>query len=247
MGPIMNAVAIIPARYAAQRFPGKPLAHETGKPMIQHVWEQARAAKLVSRVIVATDDQRIFDACRGFGAEVAMTPASCATGTDRVAHVAAGLACDLVVNIQGDEPELAPASVDALVELMRGSDCPMGTLAYPGTDVAQWRSPDVVKVVWAGGRALYFSRSGLPYHRGNSGAPDRFWKHVGIYAYRKDFLARLATLPPSPLERTEMLEQLRVLEAGFPIAVAQAAADSCGIDTPAQYADFVVRWRLQHG
>ncbi|HVY62933.1 MAG TPA: 3-deoxy-manno-octulosonate cytidylyltransferase, partial [Planctomycetota bacterium] len=207
----------------------------------------------ISRVIVATDDERIRDACRGFGAECCMTPASCPSGTDRVAKVAEGVACDLVVNVQGDEPELAPGSIDRLVELMAGSDAPMGTLAFPSTDVAQWRAPEVVKVVWtraagaAGGRALYFSRSGVPFSRADGGAPGEFWKHVGIYAYRRDFLLKLATLPPSPLERTEMLEQLRVLEAGFPIAVAEAAAESRGVDTPEQYAEFVVRWRLQHG
>jgi 3-deoxy-manno-octulosonate cytidylyltransferase (CMP-KDO synthetase) len=255
----MQAVVIIPARYGAQRFPGKPLAHETGKFLIQHVHEQARQARRASRVIVATDDERIAAACRGFGAECAMTPASCPSGTDRVARVAEGLACDLVVNVQGDEPELAPESVDALVELMERSDCKMGTLAVARSEVAEFRSPDVVKVAVAGleasasaksvasGRALYFSRAGIPFARASAGTPERFWKHIGIYAYRREFLLEVARMPPSPLERVEMLEQLRVLEAGHPIAVAAAPADSRGIDTPEQYAEFVVRWRLQHG
>lgn len=249
----MRAVAVIPARYGAERFPGKPLARETGRTLIQHVWERARAARRLSRAIVATDDERIASVCREFGAESAMTPRDCPSGTDRVARVAEALDCDLVVNVQGDEPEMPPENIDRLVALMEGSDCPMGTLAFETGDEAAWRSPDVVKVAWAatgtstGGRALYFSRSGLPFDRARGGPPARFWKHLGIYAYRRDFLAKVASLAPSPLERAEKLEQLRVLEAGYPIAVAAAAADSGGIDTPAQYAEFVARWRKEHG
>lgn len=245
----MNAVAIIPARYGAQRFPGKPLAHETGKFLIQHVFEAVKSARRVARVVIATDDERIAEACKGFGAECVMTPESCPSGTDRVAQAARAVAdgADLIVNVQGDEPEMAGENVDALVALMEGSDCPMGTLAFACEDPELWRAPDVVKVAFAGGRALYFSRSGLPFDRGRGGAPERFYKHLGIYAYRRPFLDVVAALPPSPLERTEMLEQLRVLEAGHAIAVGPAPADSSGIDTPSQYADFVVRWRLQHG
>jgi 3-deoxy-manno-octulosonate cytidylyltransferase (CMP-KDO synthetase) len=243
----MRAVGIIPARYGAQRFPGKPLARETGHYLVEHVWEQAKAAKRLARVLVATDDERIASACKDFGAECVMTPVTCPSGTDRVARAAAEIECDLVLNLQGDEPEMAPDNIDALVGVMERSDCPMGTLVFETADAALWRSPDVVKCVHANGRALYFSRSGLPFDRARAGAPERWWKHLGMYAYRKDFLAKVASLPPSPLEKTEMLEQLRVLEAGYGIAVAPAVSDSNGIDTADQYAEFVIRWRLQHG
>jgi 3-deoxy-manno-octulosonate cytidylyltransferase (CMP-KDO synthetase) len=249
---MLNAVVIIPARWGAQRFPGKPLAHETGMPLIRHVWERARLARRASRVVVATDDERILDACRGFGAECVMTPTECPSGTDRCARAAEGISCDLVVNVQGDEPEMDPASVDALVALMEEDAAPMGTLAFASRDPALLHDPAVVKVVWSGaeggrGRALYFSRAPIPHDRDAGGRPARFWKHLGIYAYRRGFLPRVAALPPSPLERTERLEQLRVLEAGHAIAVGAAPSDSAGIDTPAQYAEFVVRWRMQHG
>jgi len=257
----MNAIVIIPARMGAQRFPGKPLADETGMPLIRHVVESARGSKRAARVIVATDDERIRAACAAFGAEAVMTPVDCPSGTDRCAVAARGLDCDLVVNVQGDEPEMDPRSIDALVSLMEADDAPMGTLAFECEREALFRDPAVVKVAWTGGaaagdgaaaserrgRALYFSRAGIPFDRDAGGRPARFWKHLGIYAYRRDFLPRVAAMRPSPLETTERLEQLRVLEAGHAIAVAAAPSDSHGIDTPEQYAEFVVRWRLQHG
>jgi 3-deoxy-manno-octulosonate cytidylyltransferase (CMP-KDO synthetase) len=239
----LRAVAIIPARWASTRFPGKPLARETGKYLVEHVWERVRAAKRVERVIVATDDERIAAACREFGAEWAMTPADCPSGTDRCARVAAGLDCDLVVNVQGDEPELDPRNVDALVALLERTDAPMATLALASGDEAAFLSPHVVKVVRdLRGNALYFSRAPIPHARDGALTLSFLW-HVGIYAYRRDFLAVLAALPPSPLERTEQLEQLRVLEAGHAIAVGGAVGRAGGIDTPEQYREFVARSR----
>lgn len=241
----LRAVVVIPARYASTRFPGKPLARETGKYLIQHVWERVREARRAARAIVATDDERIAAACREFGAEAAMTPADCPSGTDRCARVAAGLDCDVVVNVQGDEPEVDPQNVDALVALMERTDAPMGTLAAASDDAGAFRSPHVVKVVRdARGQALYFSRAPVPWPR--EGGPTRFLWHVGMYAYRREFLKVLAGIPPSPLELIEALEQLRVLEAGYAIAVGDAVGRAGGIDTPEQYGEFVKRYRAAH-
>lgn len=246
MQATLRAAAIIPARYASTRFPGKALARDTGKYLVEHVWDRVRAARSVERVVVATDDERIAAACRDFGAEVAMTPRECPSGTDRCARAAEAIACDVVVNVQGDEPELDPANVDAVVALMGRTEAPMATLALACEDLVAFRSPHVVKVVRdARGRALYFSRAAIPHYR--DGPFQRFLQHVGIYAYRKDFLRTLAALPPSPLERTEALEQLRVLEAGYEIAVGDAVGHSGGIDTPEQYGEFVKRYRASEG
>lgn len=242
----MSAVAIIPARYASTRFPGKPLARKTGKYLIQHVVERVRQARRLSRVIVATDDDRIAEAVREFGGDVAMTRADHATGTDRIAEVAAALDDDVIINVQGDEPEMDPASVDRLVELMDARpDAPMGTLACPFPPDADLRSPSVVKVVVdANGTALYFSRSLIPYPRDTGGVPQtpgRWLLHLGIYAFRRDFLLGYARLAPSWLEEMEKLEQLRAVENGHRIAVAVVQRASVGIDTPDEYESFVAR------
>lgn len=215
----MRAVAVIPARFAASRFPGKPLAPIAGVPLIQRVWEGTRTAKSLERVVVATDDERIATVCRGFGAEVAMTRADHPTGTDRIAEVAARLDADVVVNVQGDEPLIEGRVVDAAVEtLARDPALPMATLVHAAEPGAQ-DDPNRVKVVIdKNGRALYFSRSPLPYVR--DVAPPRIWQHVGLYAYRRPFLLELVQIAPTSLERAESLEQLRVLESGFPIGVA---------------------------
>jgi 3-deoxy-manno-octulosonate cytidylyltransferase (CMP-KDO synthetase) len=215
----MRAVAVIPARFAASRFPGKPLAPIAGVPLIQRVWEGTRTAKSVERVVVATDDERIATLCRGFGAEVAMTRGDHATGTDRIAEVAMRLDADVVVNVQGDEPLIEGPIVDAAVEkLARDPALPMATLVHAAEPGAQ-DDPNRVKVVLdRNGRALYFSRSPLPFVR--DVAPPRIWQHVGLYAYRRPFLLELVQLAPTSLERAESLEQLRVLEHGFPIGVA---------------------------
>ncbi len=228
----MNIVAIIPARHASTRLPGKPLCDILGKPMIQHVYERAREARSLGRVLVATDDERILAAVQAFGGEAVMTPAHCASGTDRIAVAAAGIAADVVVNVQGDEPLLDPRAIDAAVAPVRDDDaCRLATLSVPLTDPREMLSPDVVKVVCdARGDALYFSRSPLPFVRLGAGtsaadsaraAVERgaARKHVGLYVYRRDALLRLAALPPSPLEQAEGLEQLRALQAGMRIRV----------------------------
>ncbi len=246
-GVPLLAVAIIPARYGSTRFPGKPLAAQTGKPLIQHVYENVARAGRLSRVIVATDDERIAAAVRGFGGEVAMTRGDHATGTDRVAEAAAGLTADLVVNVQGDEPEMEPEAIDALVEMMESRPAaPMGSLACPFTNREDMGNPACVKVVLDGqGNALYFSRSLIPYPRDAGGQvedPRRWLLHLGIYAYRPGFLAELTRTPPTDLERVEQLEQLRVLYMGQRIAIAVVDRSSTGIDTPEQYAAFVARY-----
>jgi 3-deoxy-manno-octulosonate cytidylyltransferase (CMP-KDO synthetase) len=233
------AAAVIPARFAAQRLPGKPLLAETGRTLIQHVWERARAAKNIARVIVATDDERIAEAVRGFRGEVRMTKSTHPSGTDRIAEVAALLEEPLVVNVQGDEPEVDPASIDALVDLIRSTEAPVATLACE-FDQADPADPAKVKVVRdRAGYALYFSRSVIPHPRGAGARP---LLHIGMYAYRRDFLLRFPSLSPTPLEMTEKLEQLRILEHGHRIAVGIAAAGPGGIDTPEDYAAFVKRY-----
>ena len=216
----MRVAIIIPARYASSRLPAKPLLRETGKYLIQHVYERAFEAKCASEVIVATDDERIFDAVRGFGGRVVMTRADHTSGTDRIAEVAGHLECDAVINLQGDEPQIDPAALDLLATLLDSdSACDMATLAVPITDRDTYLSPNVVKVVCDDrGRALYFSRSPIPMVR--DGEPDfasrpaRFLQHLGVYAYRRDFLLKIAATPPHPLELSEKLEQLRVLGTG---------------------------------
>ena len=249
----MEIVAVIPARFASTRLPGKPLLSDTGRPLIQHVVEGARRATRLDRVIVATDDTRIAEAVVGFGGECVMTRSDHPTGTDRVAEVAAGLpGARIVVNLQGDEPEISGHALDLVVELLeRDPDSPMATLATPIVSEEVYRDPSCVKVVCsAAGRALYFSRSPIPHHRdGLASLPSLrplAYLHLGLYAYRRDFLLELAALPPSPLESAERLEQLRVLEAGRPIAVGIVDEPSVGIDTPEDYRRFVARWRAAH-
>jgi 3-deoxy-manno-octulosonate cytidylyltransferase (CMP-KDO synthetase) len=233
----MTAVGLIPARYAASRFPGKPLAPIAGRSMIQRVWEGARAAKSLRKVIVCTDDPRIADACRAFGAEVAMTRPDHSTGTDRIGEVAASLSDEIVVNIQGDEPLMQGFVVDAAVEALREDpDVPVGTVVH-ALDPADRDDPNRVKVVLdSRGRALYFSRSCIPYPRDTSvRAP--LWQHVGLYAYRRDFLLRFIGLNPTPAERSECLEQLRALEHGYEIRCAIVEGwRSVAVDVPGDVA-----------
>ena len=246
----MTVAAIIPARYASTRFPGKPLASDTGKPLIQHVYEAVSGARRVDRVLVATDDARIAEAVRAFGGEVAMTRVDHPSGTDRVAEAAAGLDVELIVNVQGDEPEMDPASIDALVELMESRpEAAMGSLACPFPSEGDLTNPACVKVVLdRDGYALYFSRSLIPYPRDAAGEvddPTRWLLHLGIYAYRPAFLQEFSRTAPSVLERTEQLEQLRALYMGERIAMAVVERHSTGIDTPEQYAKFVERYRAR--
>jgi 3-deoxy-manno-octulosonate cytidylyltransferase (CMP-KDO synthetase) len=232
------AVAIIPARFHSTRLPGKPMALLGGRPMICHVAERTRRARGLARVLVATDDARVEAAVRDAGGEVVMTRADHPSGTDRLAEVVRGLAADIVVNVQGDLPLLDPVMVECLVARMTAEpSLAMATLATPIRDQAEWRSPHVVKVVvGADGRALYFSRSPIPFDRDGTRRGDESlgWRHIGMYAYRRDVLLRLAALPPSPLERREQLEQLRALEQGIAIGVVEwtAAEPVIEVDTP---------------
>ncbi len=245
----MDAIALIPARYASTRFPGKPLAHATGKYLIQHVYERTAAARRVRRCLVATDDERIATAVRSFGGEAVMTRPDHPSGTDRIAEAVQGLPGaegDIILNVQGDEPELEPGYLDRLVDRLAGesAECPVATLACPFPADADPRNPNSVKVVTdRRGRALYFSRALIPYPRDGDGgaAPGQWLLHLGVYAYRRGFLLKLATWPPGGLEQTEKLEQLRVLERGYALAVETVARACGGIDTPQDYDQFVAR------
>lgn len=236
----MGVTVVIPARYASTRFPGKPLADLCGKPMIQWVYERSALCDSVDNVIVATDDNRIAEAVKGFGGNVAMTRADHATGTDRLAEVAEQLDDEIIVNVQGDEPLIDPAMIQAAVEpLLADSSIPMGTLKTPLTSVEEYRNPNVVKVVTdQRGFALYFSRSPIPFPRDFTEDLDSRWaelataKHIGLYVYRRDFLLKYPSLPVTPLENQECLEQLRALEHGYRIMVAETNLVGQGVDTP---------------
>ncbi len=238
-----RVVAVIPARFASTRLPGKPLLSETGKPLIQHVYEQVARADGLSSVIVATDDERILAAVTAFGGQAVLTSPEHTCGSERVAEVAAGLEADLILNVQGDEPEVSPEDLTLLLQLMAQEQrAPMGTLVFPSSDPAVYRDPNVVKaVVDADGYALYFSRSPVPFHRDPGEDGLHFFKHPGIYVYRREFLLTFTRLSPTPLEQAEKLEQLRALEHGYRIRVGVASHDSTGIDTPEDYRAFVAR------
>jgi 3-deoxy-manno-octulosonate cytidylyltransferase (CMP-KDO synthetase) len=245
----MKTAIVIPARYAAKRLPGKPLLRETGKYLIQHVYERACQARSANTVIIATDDPRIEAAVRHFGGNVVRTKRSHPSGTDRVAEVARQLDAEIVVNLQGDEPLIEPASLDLLPALLKRSPAAdMATLAVPFTSVEHWKNPNCVKVVCdAAGRALYFSRSPIPFVRDGepdlAARPPRFLLHLGLYAYRRDFLLKLAASPPEPLEQLEKLEQLRVLALGRQIQVGIVAQAGIGVDTREDYERFVQVYR----
>lgn len=247
-----NVTAIIPARYTSTRLPGKPLVDIAGKPMIVRVAERARQVSTVNRVIVATDDQRVFDAVIAHGqeaqVEAIMTSPDHPTGTDRLAEVAAKLDAEIIVNVQGDEPLIEPATIEAAIApLLADSSIVMSTTAEPIESAADLLNPNVVKVVTdAEGFALYFSRSPIPFPRAAVQAHgsieaaiaaqphllNQYSKHTGMYVYRREFLLRYASLPPTPLEQSELLEQLRVLEHGYRIKVVRVAHRSIGVDTP---------------
>lgn len=237
-----KVTAVIPARYHSTRFPGKPLALLLGRPMIQHVCERVAAAELVDRVIVATDDQRILETVQGFGGEAMLTRNDHPTGTDRLAEVAATLDAELIVNVQGDEPMIHPQMIDQAVQpLLDSADIQMGTLAARLTRVEDFRNPNVVKVVRdIAGFALYFSRAPIPWPRDLSEEelgvhlPQLdLWRHIGLYVYRRSLLLDYPGWPETPLEKFERLEQLRALERGIRLYVAETLWDSHGVDTPA--------------
>jgi 3-deoxy-manno-octulosonate cytidylyltransferase (CMP-KDO synthetase) len=232
----MNTVAVIPARYASTRFPGKPLISIGGKTMIERVWERVRQARLVSKVIIATDDERIASAVRSFGGEVALTRADHRSGTERVAEVAAAHAeAEILVNVQGDMPLIDPAAIDAAIEALREDESVnMATLAVPISNAAEIMDPNVVKtVVDFDGNALYFSRAPIPWVR-DRGSPvhAKHLKHLGLYVFRREALLEFATFPQGDLERIEQLEQLRWLENGNRIRVAEIEQGSVEVDTP---------------
>jgi 3-deoxy-manno-octulosonate cytidylyltransferase (CMP-KDO synthetase) len=245
----VQTAIVIPARYASSRLPGKPLLRRTGKYLIQHVYERACAARRASLVLVATDDQRVASAVESFGGRVVLTRRDHPSGTDRVAEVAESLDVDVIVNLQGDEPLIDPTALDLLPDLLdRDPDADLATLATPLHSEEAWRSPSCVKVVCDDhGRALYFSRSPIPFVRDGrpdfAALPPRFLQHLGLYAYRRHFLLNLATLPPHPLEEAEKLEQLRVLALGRRVAVGVVAHSSAGVDTLEDYDRFVREYR----
>lgn len=226
-----DVLAVIPARFASTRFPGKPLASIAGKPLVQHVWEAARECASIGRLVVATDDERIRACVEGFGAECMMT-GECESGTDRVAAVSRSFDHPVVLNVQGDEPLLRVEWLEALIAPLQQADAPeMTTLRTEITDAAELDDPNVVKVVVRHDQsALYFSRSRIPHPRATA-VPS--FKHIGLYGYRRDFLLRFAALPPSKLEAAESLEQLRALEAGARIMVPALRIDSIAVDRPA--------------
>ncbi len=239
----MGATAIIPARYASTRLPGKPLLAETGKSLIQHVVESVQAAERISRIVVATDDKRIADNVASFGCECVMTSDICRTGTDRLAEAADKLNLDadeIVVNVQGDEPDIPGKCIDQLIELITTGDAEMATLARPisPTDALD---PSKVKVVCdCNSKAIYFSRSPIPFDRDGTNEVQ-YLMHLGIYAYRAGFLKWFASAASTPAEQAESLEQLRAIEAGRDISVGIVDYNGCGIDTPEDYAAFVAR------
>jgi 3-deoxy-manno-octulosonate cytidylyltransferase (CMP-KDO synthetase) len=235
-------VVVIPARYESSRFPGKPLALIAGRPMIEHVYDRARQARHVSRVLVATDDERIARVVAGFGGEAVMTSATHPTGTDRLAEVAAALDCDIIVNVQGDEPLVTPAMIDQVIApLTADATAVMSSLRTRLTSRAEYLDPNVVKVVVdRHDVALYFSRAPIPHARdaaAHDDPPASAWRHIGMYAYRRTFLGIFTSLPPTPLEQGERLEQLRALEHGYRIIVPETAHRSVGVDTPSDLAE----------
>jgi len=229
----LKILGVIPARYASSRFPGKILVSIAGKTMLQHVWERAMQARYLTSVVIATDDERIRDAGETFRASVVMTRSDHVSGTDRVAEAASASNASIIVNIQGDEPLLDPAAIDAAVlGLLDQDEIPMGTLKKRIERAEDIHDPNVVKVVTdSKGNAIYFSRSPIPFAREADAAPTYF-KHIGLYVYRRDFLLGYPDLPVGPLEQAEKLEQLRALENGFKIRVAETDYESIGVDTP---------------
>lgn len=232
-----RVLAVVPARLASTRFPEKMLADLAGKPLVLHAYERAARATLVDEVLIAADDQRIVDAVTPFGARVVLTRVDHATGTDRIAEVASGVAADLIVNVQGDEALIDPATIDAVIRpLLAQPEVVMGTARVRIQDSRRIADPNVVKVVCdARGHALYFSRSPIPHIRDEVDRPQAascYWQHIGLYVYRRDFLLAYAGLPQTPLEQLEKLEQLRVLENGHRISVVDTEYDGTGVDTP---------------
>jgi 3-deoxy-manno-octulosonate cytidylyltransferase (CMP-KDO synthetase) len=231
---LVSVVAVIPARYSSTRLPGKALASIAGVPMIVRVWRQARKATIAERVIVATDDERILHAMGEAGGEVLMTSPDHQSGTDRIAEVAQRIRADIYINVQGDQPFIAPEDLAALAApMIADAGLAMATLATPITGAEEWSNPNKVKVVCdARGDALYFSRSPIPFARDSEGIPPNALRHIGVYGYRREFLLKFASLKAGVLEQIERLEQLRALEHGYRIRVVASVAPSLEVDTP---------------
>ena len=239
-------IGVIPSRYASHRLPAKPLVYLCGKPMVQRVYEQAKKSQLLDRVVVATDDVRIEEAVRRFGGDVMLTSQDIASGSDRVASVALHMTGDIFVNIQGDEPLIAPEMIDQGVQLLlENTSAPVGTLVKQIDSAKELFNPNVVKVVLSNDKyAIYFSRSTVPYVRGETDEKrwlerHAFYKHIGLYIFRRKFLMQYAQLPASILEKAEKLEQLRIVEAGYKIKAGITTYDSVPIDTPEDVARVV--------
>jgi len=231
----MSVLVVIPARYGSTRFPGKPLAMLRGKPVIQHVYEQAARAQRANAVVVATDDRRILEAVERFGGHAVMTSPTARSGTERAAETARPRGEAVIINVQGDEPLVQPEMIDQLAEyLERHGAVPMASVMTRLTQREDMANPNIVKVVVdADGFALYFSRAPIPFVRAQGGEPAPMWKHLGIYGYQRHFLLQFPHLEPTPLERAEQLEQLRALERGYRIKLLETVHDSIGVDTPA--------------
>jgi len=232
-----TVLAVVPARFASTRFPGKVIAPLAGKPLVAHTYARACESRLVTSAVVATDDERVVQALEPHGVRVVMTRPDHPSGTDRIAEVASNTDAAIIVNVQGDEPLIDPETIDAAVRpLLDDADVPMSTAKRLITNPATITDPNVVKVVSdEHGRALYFSRSTIPHVRDEAdraATPPCYWQHIGLYVYRRDFLLAYATWPQTPLEKLEKLEQLRVLERGYPIAVVETEYESIGVDTP---------------
>jgi 3-deoxy-manno-octulosonate cytidylyltransferase (CMP-KDO synthetase) len=244
----VKTIAVIPARYESTRFPGKVLAKDTGKYLIQHTFEQVRKARLIQKVIIATDSQIVMDACKTFGADCRLTASTHQSGTDRIAEAVGKIDTDIIINVQADEPEIEPTNIDLLAQLLIDNpNAKMATLIARFERKEQIADPNIVKVVIGKDRfAKYFSRSVIPYCRANGpiGSIIDYYRHLGVYAYTKDFLLCITKLPVGKLEQIEQLEQLRVLEYGHNILTGLVNRAADGIDTPQQYAEFVKRYKL---
>jgi 3-deoxy-manno-octulosonate cytidylyltransferase (CMP-KDO synthetase) len=229
----MKVVGVIPARWASTRLPGKVLVDICGKPMVQHVWEQARASHSLHDVIIACDEQHVLECCQAFGAKAVLTDKEHPSGSDRIAQVIKSISCGIVVNIQSDEPLLDPQLVDAVVDaLAKDKDCVLATPVKRIQSEEEFRNPNVVKTVLdKDSHALYFSRAPIPFRREGKADLSKYFKHLGLYAYRRDFLLTYCSLPKSFLEEEEKLEQLRALEAGFKIKCVETAIETIGVDT----------------
>ena len=241
----MKIIVVIPARYGSSRFAGKVLAKETGKYLVQHTYERALCAKSVDQALIATDDQRVKDACAEFRGDCVMTSVAHQSGTDRIAEAVADIDADIIVNLQADEPEIDPSFIDLVAGLLAGNaDASMATLLAPFETADDVSNPNIVKCVTdLMGKAIYFSRSAIPYDRnaGGVGEVGCFKRHLGIYAYRKDFLMEYTSLKPSFLEQREKLEQLRAIENGYTILTGMVDKAWDGVDTEEQYQAFVRR------